>query len=144
MTDVVNLVHDFFAVYNAHDLDALARYYAQNAVSVSPGGQGESRDEILSYHVQFWEAFPDVHNTTLQAIAQDDDVAVTALITGTHTGPFLLPGGTVVSPTGRRVHLRCCWIFTLEAGLIVTHLLYWDQLEAYAQLGFLPQQLNVT
>ncbi|MGW5266584.1 ester cyclase [Microbispora sp. NPDC004025] len=138
MTDVVQLVQDFFDSYNTHDLDALARYYAPDAVSVSPGGVGDGRDEIISYHAHIWEAFPDVHNATQQTIAQDDDVAALTTVSGTHSGPFLLPGGDIVPPTGRRVHLQCCWIFALEAGLIVTHRLYWDQLQAYAQLGLLP------
>ncbi|NAS24620.1 DUF4440 domain-containing protein [Herbidospora sp. NEAU-GS84] len=138
MADVVQVVHDFFDAYNNHDLDALARFYASDAVSTAPGGVGEGRDQIISYHAHIWEAFPDARNTTYQTIEDGDVVAALAAVSGTHRGPFLLAGGEVVPATGRRVHVQCCWIFTVESGLIVTHRLYWDQLEAYAQLGILP------
>ncbi len=135
MTDAVTLVQDFFAAWNTHSWDTLVSHYDPDGVWVAPAGQGEGRDEILSYHTAIWEAFPDVHTSVLHTIAEGDDVAALTLINGTHQGPFLLPGGATVQPTGRRVSCRCCWIFTLEAGCIRNQRVYWDQLELYAQLG---------
>ncbi|MEZ0076504.1 hypothetical protein [Planotetraspora sp. GP83] len=40
-----------------------------------------------------------------------------------------------IEPSGRRLSIHLCWVFTMENDLITAHRLYFDQLELYTQLG---------
>ncbi|GAA4582323.1 hypothetical protein GCM10023194_16720 [Planotetraspora phitsanulokensis] len=137
MRDVASadVVDRFFAACNAHDSDLLGRCFASNVAAVGPDGQAESREEVVSYYAVIWTAVPDMRFTVWQTIVEGEEVAATALGTGTHTGPLLITGGDLVPGTGRRISIRCCWVFTVEQGLIVSYHLFYDQLEMYAQLG---------
>ncbi|MBO3749278.1 ester cyclase [Streptosporangiaceae bacterium NEAU-GS5] len=140
MPGLAEHVHRFFEACNTHDLAVLARCYAPDVFLKTPGGQAEGRDEVLSVHQMIWDGIPDLCVTALQTIEEDDDVAAPSVMSGTHRGPLLLPGGDDVAATGRPVSFRSCWIFTMQEGLIVSHQLYWDQLELYVQLGLpLPE-----
>ncbi|TQS29297.1 ester cyclase [Microbispora sp. KK1-11] len=88
-----------------------------------------------SYLREFWAAFPDVNTVVLESFDVDDMTADELVLIGTHTGPYLGPSGKVIPPTGRPLHLRCCYVCAIENGLIVSLRLYFDQLELLAQLG---------
>jgi hypothetical protein len=62
-------------------------------------------------------------------------VALQWTLSGTHTGPFLMPGGEVLEPTGQRVAVRGCSVRTMENGLILTDSVYYDQLELLARIA---------
>jgi steroid delta-isomerase-like uncharacterized protein len=128
-------VERFFEAVNAQDLEAVADCYASDVFLRTPSGQADGREEALFFHQVIWEALPDQRFTINNAIVQGDDVAVAVVINATHDGPLLLAGGDVVPPTGRRVSLRACWMFSVKDDLITSHQLYWDQLELYTQLG---------
>ncbi|WP_239114682.1 ester cyclase [Planotetraspora kaengkrachanensis] len=125
----------FFAACNAHDPDRLAQCFAPHVAAVGPDGEAEGREEVVSYYEVIWTAAPDMRFTVWQTITEGDEIATTALATGTHNGPLLMPGGDSAPGTGRRIGLRCCWVFTVEQDLIASYHLFYDQLEMYAQLG---------
>ncbi|TDD32035.1 hypothetical protein E1286_44135 [Nonomuraea terrae] len=135
MSDVVDRL---IAAVNAHDMEACLRCYSVAATMVGPEMQAEGRAQITSYHAHVWDGIPDVSITVWDRISNGDRVAVETTFNGTHTGPFLIAGGRVIEPSGRRVSFRGCWIFTVEDNLIITHRLYFDQLELYTQLGVAP------
>lgn len=61
-------------------------------------------------------------------------------MTGTHLGPLLLPGGSMLEATGQRIAVRGAGLCTIENGLIVSDRDYYDQLELFSQLGLcLPE-----
>ncbi|MBB2910671.1 ketosteroid isomerase-like protein [Streptosporangium becharense] len=125
---------------NAHDLEAVVRCYSPGAVNVTPEIQAENPEQIASYLEQAWEGFPDLRVEVLEKICAGDVVVLQAVVTGTHTGPYLICGGEMLEGSGRRTAVRCCLIIAVEDDLIVSHSVYFDQLEAYSQLGvrFLP------
>jgi predicted ester cyclase len=57
----------------------------------------------------------------------------------THTGPFRLPDGTELAPTGKRVELRGMELVEVRDGKIVVDNLYYDNMAVMAQLGLIPQ-----
>ncbi|SDJ23695.1 SnoaL-like polyketide cyclase [Nonomuraea jiangxiensis] len=64
------------------------------------------------------------------------DPAVTEwMLTGTHNGPLMLPGGGVLDGTGRPVAVRGTSTCSVGNDKIITHRIYYDQLELYSQLG---------
>ncbi len=58
---------------------------------------------------------------------------------GTHTGAFLMPDGTELPPTGKRVEIRGMEFVRLRDGKIVVDNLYYDNLAILVQLGLVPQ-----
>ncbi|MEV4382576.1 ester cyclase [Streptosporangium sp. NPDC049644] len=135
MTDARKVRNRYTAAFNAHDMDALLRTVSPIGVTVSPEGLSQGHEELASYLEQFWEAFPDVHAVIMESFDVDDVAIDELLMVGTHTGPYTLPDGRVITATGRPVSVRCCYVCTIENGLIVSLRLYFDQSELRAQLG---------
>jgi predicted ester cyclase len=120
---------------NRHDVHDVLRRFRPQAVLVGPAGVAEGHEEIAWHYEQLFTAFADLAFTTWRTVDSGDPPMTEWTMTGTHTGPFLMPDGHTLEPTGRRVTIRGCAAYTLEDGLIVTHRVYYDQLELYAQLG---------
>ncbi|GLW05713.1 hypothetical protein Misp01_08430 [Microtetraspora sp. NBRC 13810] len=121
--------------FNRHDLDGLAQCFSRGAVLVAPDGIGQDREEIASYYGQFIEAFPDSRCTPQSVTTSTDSLVAEYTLTGTHKGPYLVPGGGTVEPTGRPITVRACSVSFLEDGLIASHRIYYDQFELAAQIG---------
>ncbi|MEV4179220.1 nuclear transport factor 2 family protein [Nonomuraea sp. NPDC049709] len=132
MPDVID---QLVTAINAQDLDEVVRCYQPRATVVGPELQAEGLEQIRSYHLHIWEAFPGARMTVWERSTEGDTVAIEGVYTGTHEGPFLSPEGEVIEPTSRPIGIRFCWMFTLEGGVIVSHRLYHDQMEIYSQLG---------
>ncbi len=135
MTDAREVRDKYTAAFNVHDMDALLRTVSPTGVTVSPEGLSQGHEELASYIGQFWEAFPDVYAMVVESFDVGDVAVDELLMVGTHKGPYMMPDGQVITPTGRPVSLRCCYVCTVENGLIVSLRLYFDQLELRAQLG---------
>ncbi|GAA1273595.1 hypothetical protein Psi02_04630 [Planotetraspora silvatica] len=123
---------------NDHDLEVTKQCFAPDAVYVGPVGTAEGREQIGWYFEHLLEAFPDLQLTPWCKVPVCDP-AVSAVseyvMTGTHLGPFLLPGGAALKATGRRIAVRAAGMCTIENGLIISDREYYDQLELLSQLG---------
>ncbi|WP_405146455.1 ester cyclase [Sphaerisporangium sp. NBC_01403] len=135
MSDLLSALNGLRKSFNHHDLDALAQCFSERAVLVAPDGIGQDRDEIASYYGLFIEAFPDSACTPQSVHESGDTITAEYTFTGTHKGPFLVPGGGVVEATLRPITVRACCVSFVEDGLIASHRIYYDQLELAAQLG---------
>lgn len=114
------LVSEFVEqVFNAGDLSAIERYYAQ------PTAQEVRRhvEELLS-------AFGEVRVEIDELVAEGDRVAARLTITGRHTGTFAgLPA------TGRRVTYSSFRFYRIEDGKIVATHAMQDRLGLLQQIG---------
>ncbi|MFC4112858.1 ester cyclase [Nonomuraea zeae] len=120
---------------NAHTLDGILRLYSPQAVLVAPGGMAEGHDQIAAYYGHVFDGFPDIGATLWRKITTAGVALYEWTLTGTHLGPFLIPGGGTLDATGRGVVVRACSTATTESDLIVSHQFYFDQLELFASLG---------
>jgi predicted ester cyclase len=121
--------------FNRHDLDGLAHCFSENAVLVAPDGVGQDRVEVTSYYGMFIEAFPDSMCTPQSVTMSGDTVVAEYTLTGTHSGPYLVPGGDMLEATWRPITVRACSVSIVEDDHITSHRIYYDQLELTAQLG---------
>lgn len=121
---------------NDHDLDRMLEYYSPDAVLVNPAGVMEGHEQISWFYEQLVKAFPDVHVTPWYKVPYDDPAITEWMLTGTLTGPFLLPEGRTVEGTGRQVAIRGVCAAYIENDKVITHREYYDQLELYSQIGF--------
>jgi predicted ester cyclase len=71
-------------------------------------------------------------------VEQDNSFADEWTFAGTHTGPFQLPDGTQLPPTGKRLEIRGMELVQVRDGKIVIDNLYYDSMAILVRLG-LPQ-----
>jgi steroid delta-isomerase-like uncharacterized protein len=130
--------------YNAGDLDGVMDLYAEDAVQLMPDGLFEGRTAIKERLAVELKAFSDIAYRYDSYVEEDDAFADEWLFVGTHTGPFVLPDGTELPPTGKRVEIRGMEYVKVRDGKIAVDNLYYDNLAIAAQFGLLPQTVPST
>lgn len=122
-------------VLNGHDIAAIENYYAPGCVyhDVEMGdGHGIEAEKQLT--ITFINAFPDLHFTIHQILAEGDLVAGRATCTGTHTGDLM---GR--PPTGKRFEASFMLIFHVVDDKIVEHWSNSDIMRQFHRLGIIPE-----
>jgi len=134
-----SLLERYVELYNVRDLDGVMDLYAEDAVQVMPDGTFEGRSVIAERLAKELTAFPDLHHRFTSYVEQDDAFTDEWIFVGTHTGPLVLPDGTKLPPTGKRVEVSGMELCRVRDGKIVVDNLYYDNLSIAAQLGLLPE-----
>ena len=137
------LLERYVELYNAGDLDGVMDLYAEDAVQIMPEGTFEGRSAIRERLARDLVACPDIAWNVLSFVEQGDTFADEWSFVATHTGPFELPDGTELAPTGRRVELRGMELVEVRDGKIVVDNLYYDNMAVMAQLGLVPEAATV-
>ena len=138
------LLEKYVDRYNAGDLDGVMDLYAEDSVQLMPDGTFEGRSAIRDRLSQELAAFSDLAHRYISYVEGDDAFADEFVFVGTHTGPVVLPDGTEVPPTGKRVEVQGMELVRVRDGKIVADNLYYDNLAFAAQLGLLPQDVPTT
>jgi predicted ester cyclase len=125
--------------YNAGDLDGVMDLYAEDAVQLMPEGLFQGREAIRERLARDLEACPDIAWTVESFVEQGDEFSDEWSFVATQTGPFKLPDGTEVSPSGKQVALRGMEYVKVRDGKIVVDNLYYDNLAVMIQLGLVPE-----
>jgi steroid delta-isomerase-like uncharacterized protein len=133
------LLERYVELYNASDLDGVMDLYAEDAVQLMPEGLFEGRQAIRERLARDLEACPDIEWTVESYVEQGDSFCDEWSFVATHTGPFLLPDGTELPPSGKQVELRGMEYVQVRDGKIVVDNLYYDNLAVMTQLGLVPQ-----
>lgn len=94
-------------VFNNRELAAIGDYWADQTM----------REAVTRGCMSYLEAFPDLHISLDELIAEDDRVFVRSTLTGTHDGEY-----KGIAPTGRNVAADCAEVYRLADGKIVG---YW-------------------
>lgn len=108
MQDSKDIIRRYYEqVFVEREIDAIAGFWADPdmASAVTRG--------CLSY----FDAFPDLHISLDELIAEDSSVFVRSTMTGTHDGEY-----KGIAPTGRNVATDCAEVYRLDDGKIVG---YW-------------------
>ncbi|WP_034386029.1 ester cyclase [Herbidospora cretacea] len=136
MVDKWEIKRELADAINDHDIPRMLDCFTEDATFVSPVGLAEGHEQIAWIFEQFFRGFPDLRLTVwFEAVNSDDPLVVEWTGSGTHTGPFLMPDGRDLEPTGRRIALRGTCASFIDDGKIATHREYFDQLELFSQLG---------
>jgi predicted ester cyclase len=110
-------------------LDGLfAPNYVEHQFGLKPSVEGMKEDFAF-----LRRAFPDLHLTIEDVIANDDTVWGRMTARGTNLGPFMGP------PTGKRMEIIVMDVLRFSDDLIIAHWGTPDRFAAMAQLGLLPQ-----
>jgi steroid delta-isomerase-like uncharacterized protein len=133
------LLDRYVELYNAGDLDGVMDLYAEDAVQNMPDGTFEGRSTIGERLAQELIGFTDLNHTVRSFLEEGDTFADEWTFAGTHTRPFLLPDGTELPPTGKRVEIAGMEFVQVRDGKVVINTLYYDNLAVAVQLGVVPE-----
>jgi predicted ester cyclase len=92
--------------------------------------QLRSWKEYIEFETMLWKAFPDLHETNEDIIAEGDKGCYRLKLTGTHKGEWL-----GLAPTGKKVTLKAVQIWRLVNGKVVKKDSIGDLLDIFKQLG---------
>jgi predicted ester cyclase len=118
--------------------------YAEDAVLATPDGTYDGRDKIHEYFARQMAGFPDCRYILGDLVEQSEELADEFTWVGTHTATYVLPDGTELPPTGKRVEIRAMEMVQLRDGKMVVDNLYWDKMDLAVQLGLIPQGVLAT
>jgi steroid delta-isomerase-like uncharacterized protein len=120
--------------WNKHNMAVIDEVYVPNFVQHEPEPQTVNSSEALKQYVgAYLTAFPDLHLSMEDLIAEGDKVVWRFNSTGYQTGPFMgLP------PTGRTGNITGIVIFRLEDSRIVEGWVNIDVLGLLQQVGIIP------
>ena len=121
-------------VINEGNLDAIDELLDPGVVDhAAPPGVPTGREGAKQFFAIVRSAFPDLHHTIEDMIAEGDKVVMRSTWSGTHQGEFM-----GIPATGRRVRVSAIDISRVADGRIVEH---WEQSDALGlmqQLGVIP------
>jgi Predicted ester cyclase len=128
----------FDEVLNEGRLDVIDEIYGDRYVldapvqtegSVGAHGETRGRDGLKRRVVLFRTAFPDIHFTVDDMLAEGDRVAVQYTFSGTHTGQFV-----ELEPTGRKINVTGILIALVNDDRIESALSVFDSGDMLHQL----------
>ena len=128
-----SVVRAFFEeVFNKGNLDRLDEIIAADYRGLGPAIHGVTGPERAKHAVtSLRAAFPDIHFTVDDIVAEEDKVVVRVTFRGTHKGAYL-----GVAPTGRQITVSGAEMARLADGKIVEAVWHHhDELHLLHQLG---------
>ncbi|MCB0180517.1 MAG: ester cyclase [Anaerolineae bacterium] len=124
-------------VQNGHYLDRLEEFFDSHFINhLEPSDLSSDINAVDRARIvfkQLFTAFPDLHVTIQQQVAEGDKVVTHKTFHGTHQGEFM-----GIAPTGRPIEFTVIDILRLDQGKIVEHWAVQDRLALMQQLGLLP------
>jgi steroid delta-isomerase-like uncharacterized protein len=125
------------AAYNAHDLDAMMDFYAEDATLHDPLSPVpiEGHGAIRASYEAMLESFPDARVEILSRAAEGDVLIYELRFVATNDGPLATPEGDIPA-TGQDVDLPMTLVVDLDAdGRSAESRRYFDTAAMMAQLG---------
>jgi predicted ester cyclase len=140
----MTLARSLLDLYNSRQSDpawldkGMAAFAADaEGIDVPSGATLRGPDGHKRLVLFFVENFPDLRVELTNAFATEDQVVLEGTWWWTNPGPLPLPAGAIPS-TRRSCELRCCFVFQIRNGKIVSVHNYYDMLTMLEQLGFAP------
>ncbi len=120
-------------IQNGHSIDAIDSIFAEDFVdhvAINGGLFLGGIDGLKRGYATFLNAFPDLHATVEDLIAEGDKVVAYKTLTGTHRGTHL-----GIPATGKRVQHKIISIYGIKNGTIAEYWGLQDELTLMQQLG---------
>jgi steroid delta-isomerase-like uncharacterized protein len=115
---------------NQQNPDAIDELYAADFVWHEPDQDIRGSEAARQFLSMYLSAFPDIHVTVEDEVAEGDKVVTRWTIRGTHRGELM-----GVAPTGSQIELKGITIHRIEGGKIVEEWEMYDNLGIMQQLG---------
>jgi len=120
---------------NLGHFDELKMAFAKDVSDHDPApGQAAGPDGFVEYFRTLRDAFPDLNVAVNHMVADEDNVAIAYILTGTHQGMF-----QGIAATGKKFCVRGVQIARFQRGKIVERWGSSDELGLMKQLGAVVQ-----
>jgi len=118
--------------WNQRELGKFFEVLAPEYVEHLPTGD-VSLKQLKDYAYTFFNAFPDIHITVKDMVAEGDKVAVLVNWKATHRGEYM-----GIPPTGKKIDITVAFLTRIEAGRWVE---FWNvtDVSLIQQLGMMPE-----
>lgn len=116
-----------------HDLSAIDGLFSPDFVDYSGMSNPPTKAGSYELFTMMFTAFPDLHVTIRQQIAEGDKVVTYKTFRGTHGGPFM-----GVPATGAAVTFEVIDIVTVRDGRMIEHWMVGDMLGVMQQITAVP------
>jgi len=133
--EIKAIVRRMFECINKKDLTAMNDLMAPDFVLHMNGRQKQGWEANKQFLESEIRAFPDLHVTIVDAVAEGDIVCVRLQETGTHNGEY-----KGLAPTGRKLSYSVAAFWRLAEGKIAEGWVVYDQLDFLDQLGVIKFQ----
>lgn len=137
MDQAVAAAERHVSAFNRHDLEAHSANETEDIEWTQPGVSLEGREAVAELQQALWTALPDAQIEVVARVAEAEIVISEEILTGTQTGPFVTPSGTV-PPSGRAVRMPFVTVQRIRHGKVASERVYFDQLDFLRQLGIAP------
>ena len=129
----------FEEVFNQGNLALVDELVAPDFLDheVPPGMNNRGPDSTRQLVTMLRTAFPDLHFTIEDLVAEGDTVAGRVTMSGTHLGPF-----QGIPPTGRSFQQAQMYFVRFRDGKAIEHRAVRDDLGMMRQLGVIPSPAN--
>ncbi len=123
---------------NQGNMDVLDHVLADTFTYHDPANpEVTSRDDYKQFVTALRTAFPDIHFTIEDEVADGDQLAVRWTMRGTHRGDLVMPAGPI-PPTGKQVQVSGITLIRFTEGKVVEEWQNADNLGFLQQLGVIP------
>ncbi|MCG6534413.1 MAG: ester cyclase [Syntrophales bacterium LBB04] len=113
------------------DISAIEEYFIPDCVAHLPGiPDPTNREGFRQFVAMLYAAFPDLHLSMEDQIAESDKVANHVNVYGTHRGDF-----QGIPPTGKQVEFKDFFITRIQGDKVVELWAQFDALSLLQQLG---------
>ena len=119
------IVRRYYREFNAGNLDVYDEMFGDEALAA----------RIRRGAEMYKSAFPDIHFSVEELIAEDDKVFCRTVMTGTHDGEI-----KGIAGTGRQISVDNAEVYRFEDGRFVS---YWCQLDVAGMIRQLTQEVPV-
>ncbi len=120
-------------IWNQRRFELLPEFVASDFVIHAPREDIHGREGATQMFSMLYQAFPDLHFTIEDQIADGDSVVTRWVATGTHNGEF-----QGIAPTNKQVRLSGTDIDRIANGKVVECWTTTDDLGLLQQLGVVP------
>lgn len=120
--------------FNDRKLDDLVELLSLDFRYKDPMGDMTGREATRAREQAIFDAFPDVRVEMEPFAVAADRLAMTALLTGTFTGPFAM-GGHTIEPNGAAFRFRFAAFFRFDGNFAVSEEVFYDRAELMRALG---------
>ena len=129
------LVRRFYEeVFNKKNLAGLNAFVDPQIIEHAlPPGLSAGSEGTRQFIGMYLAAFPDLHLTAEDMVAEGDEVAARFTMRGTHRGEFM-----GIPPTGKQVTMTGIQIVRIAGGRIAENWVNLDALGMLQQLGVIP------
>jgi steroid delta-isomerase-like uncharacterized protein len=139
MSDLLSMVHGHYDALNHGDMDAAVAYFADDVETITPGGTLKGLAAFRAMGEAFLRAVPEMHHDLVRSFEDGDTIVVEGVYSGTQTGPFEGPQGTLPA-SGNAFAFPYVDVMEARDGKCVSHRVYWDNVSFLSQIGAIPAQ----